>query len=151
MIMHQGDVSMVNPTGAAWPQLQPHQESCVGREVSRGLVSLATVSSLLSKVQPSSHPLLSLRWMTGFRWSLSLLFLHWLQQRRLGARFCLLATPVIHPALFPPPVCFHIPVKRFFQAGEKNLDQGRQVSWRYYHQTHSTDNLYTAQAYNRHL
>lgn len=95
---------MVNPTGAAWPQLQPLSVMCREGSLRGTWFSLATVSSLLSKVQPSSHPVFKVD--DRLQGGVSPAFLTLAPTKTFRGSVLPSSNSVIHPALFPPPVCF---------------------------------------------
>ena len=79
MIIHQGgDVSMVNLTEAAWPQLQSLVVICRGGKSPGDLVFTSNRFLTLGQVSGPVH-ILSLRWMTGFKMESLLLSSHWPQ------------------------------------------------------------------------
>ena len=145
----RGDVSMVNLTGAAWPQLQSLSVICREGSLQGDLVFISNSFFTLEQGSGPVH-ILSLRWTTGFKMESLLLFLHWLQQRHLGARFCLLASQWFSQRWFLLQFASHT-CQEVLSSWWEKPGPGQTVSWRYYHQTHSTDNLYTAPAYNRYL
>ena len=148
----RGDVFMVNLTGAAWPQLQSLSVICREGSLQGDLVFISNSFFLSTFLGQGSGPvhIPSLRWMTGFKMESLLLFSHWLQQRHLGAQFCLLASQWFSQRWFLLQFASHT-CQEVLSSWWEKPGPGQTMSWQYYHQTHSTDNLYTAPAYNRYL